>query len=426
MAMKRNWILNAGLPTVLAGAMLLAGPAFAKKKIVVSGPPIEMSDTFRADVQAAEAAIKARDPSTANLRIAALNPTTDMEAYAAAGLRFEVAVLRRDIQAQRIALTDMFKTSSVPKTDAPRLRFIAGYLSYMVANYTDAVAQLDYAKTLGYDGIDATMLRADIAMRKNKPKEARPYIQQALAQQKSSGQPIPAAWYDRAISMAYQAGDWDEVSQLYRERLEVYPSTPEWRSALINYLAGQESNAQVQLDLYRLQAANGAMASERDYQAYAQLAEKTGNFAEAKAIIEAGRAAGKLTATQAVTAQLLKVVTPKATKDIAGMPALVKKAAAASDGKAALDAADSYFSLGQYPQAVEQYRLALSKGGVDQDRANARLGIALARSGDLPGGKTALAQVGSGNWSNVAGFWSVWVDLQNRKSAQQVTAPTAG
>ena len=334
-------------------------------------------------------------------------------------------MLRRDIQAQRIALTDMFKTSSVPKADAPRLRFIAGYLSYMVANYTDAVAQLDYAKTLGYSGIDATMLRADIAMRKNKSKEARAYVQEALAQQKASGQPIPAAWYDRAISMAYQANDWDEVSSLYRERLEVYPSTPEWRSALTNYLAGQESDPQVQLDLYRLQAANGAMASERDYQTYAQLAEKTGNFAEAKAIIEAGRSAGKLTTSQATTAQLLKAVTPKATKDIAAMPALAKKAAAASDGKAALNAADGYFSLGQYPQAVEQYRLALSKGGVDQGHANARLGIALARSGDLAGGKTTLAQVTSGNWSNVAGFWSVWVDLQHRKSAQQGTAQTA-
>ncbi|WP_313333247.1 hypothetical protein [Sphingobium yanoikuyae] len=422
---KRNPVfLTIGLPVMLAGAML-ATPAAAKKKIVVAGPPIEMSDAFRADVQAAEAAIKARDASTANLRIAALNPTTDMEAYAAAGLRFEVAVLRRDIQAQRIALTDMFKTSSVPKADAPRLRFIAGYLSYMVANYADAVAQLDYAKTLGYSGIDATMLRADIAMRKNKSKEARTYVQEALAQQKASGQPIPAAWYDRAISMAYQANDWDEVSSLYRERLEVYPSTPEWRSALTNYLAGQESDPQVQLDLYRLQAANGAMASERDYQTYAQLAEKTGNFAEAKAIIEAGRSAGKLTTSQATTAQLLKAVTPKATKDIAAMPALAKKAAAASDGKAALNAADGYFSLGQYPQAVEQYRLALSKGGVDQGHANARLGIALARSGDLAGGKTTLAQVTSGNWSNVAGFWSVWVDLQNRKSAQQGTAQPA-
>ena len=67
----------------------------------------------------------------------------------------------------------------------------------------------------------------------------------------------------------------------------------------------------------------------------------------------------------------------------------------------------------------------MSKGGVDQGKANARLGIALARSGDLASAKTALAQV-TGNWANVAGFWSVWVDQQSRKTAfQPVAVPPA-
>lgn len=400
-----------------AGVIAAATPAMAKKQSA-SGPVVQMSESFRASAHAADAAIKAGDAASAQARIAALMPSSDFEAYVAAGLRFEAAVLRQDYQAQRIALTDMFKTSSVPKKDAPRLRYIAGYLSYVVGNNADALAQLDYAKTLGYDGIDATLLRADIYLRKNKPKEARPYVQEALARQRASGQPIPAAWYDRAISMAYAAGDWSEVGSLYRERLSLYGSAGEWRSALANYLTAPGMDSQVQLDLYRLQAANGAMASERDYQAYAQFAEKAGNHAEAKAIIEAGRAAGKLTSTQAATATLMKSVTPKAAKQIAALPAAAKKAASAKDGSAALAVGDDYFSLSQFPQAVAQYRLALSKGGVDQGRANTRLGIALARSGDLPGGKAALAQV-SGNWANVAGFWTVWIDQQSRKVAER-------
>ena len=424
MAMMRYSVLKFGA-LALAGAMLASGPAMAKKKPVVAGPPIAMSDGFRAAAQAADAAIKAGDVATAQSQIIGLMPVSDFENYAAAGLRFELAVRKADRQAQRVALTDMFKTSSVPKGDLPRLRYVAGYLSYIVGNNDDAVAQLDYARTLGYDPIDATMLRADIALRKNRGKDARAYVQEALARQRAAGQPIPAAWYDRAISMAYQAGDWSEVGTLYRERLSKYDSTGEWRSALANYLAAPGMDTQVQLDLYRLQAANGAMASERDYQAYAQLAEKAGYSAEAKAIIEAGRAAGKLIPTQAVTAQLMKTVTPKAAKQIAGLPAAVKKAAAAKDGAAAMSAGDTYFSLAQFPQAAEQYRLALSKGGVDAGKGNARLGVALARSGDLTGAKTALGQV-TGNWSNVAGFWSVWVDQQSRKTAlKQDVAPAS-
>ncbi|SCW84760.1 hypothetical protein SAMN02927924_03329 [Sphingobium faniae] len=402
---------------------VLASPVSARKD---SGPVIQMSDDFRANVQAAQAALQAGDTATASGRISALTPATDFEAYAAAGLRFQLASQRQNVQAERLALTDMFKTSSVPRADASRLRYVAGYLSYVVGNYDDAIAQLDYARTLGYDNIDASLLRADIYLRKNKPREAWPFVQEAMARKRASGEKIPAAWFDRAISLSYQAGNWADLGALYRERLSLYRTTRDWRSALSNLLPTASLDPQIQLDLYRLQAASGAMASERDYQSYAQLAEKAGYPAETKAIIEAGRSSGKLTPTQAVTAQLLKSVTPKATKEMAGLPAATKKAASASNGTSALDAADTYFSLAQYPKAAELYRLALSKGGVNDDHANARLGIALARSGDLPGAKAALASV-KGDWSNVAGFWSIWLDEQSQKTAQGTppTSPTA-
>lgn len=406
----------AGLTIMVAAGMTMAGTAAAKKASGAAGPAITMSDMFRSNAQAAEAALKARDTAGASARILALSPVSDFEAYTAAALRFQLAAQRSDVQAQRIALTDMFKTNSVPAKDAPRLRFVAAYLSYMVGNYDDAGAQLDYAKTLGYANVDATMLRADIAMRRNKPKDARPLVAAAIAQQKATGQPVPLAWTDRAISLAYQAGDWGELGQLYRDRLTRQGGREDWRSALVNYQAGADLEPQLQLDLYRLQAANGAMASERDYQYYAQAADKSGYYSEVKSIIEAGRAAGKLTTADATTSQLLKMVTPKAPKEIAGLPALVKKAAAASNGKPALEAADNYFALGQFPQAVTQYRLALSKGGVDANRANARLGVALARSGDMAGAQAALAQV-TGRWASVAAFWSVWIDQKNQTAA---------
>lgn len=413
--MRFKSIFRSSLPAFMAGVVMIASPVSAKKK-PAPGPVITMTDSFRTTAGQAEAALKAGDLGTAGARIGALSPSNDLENYVVAGLRFELALRRNDAQAQRIALTDMFKTTSLPKADAPRLRYVAGYLSYVVGNYDDAVSQLDYAKTLGYDGIDATMLRADIALRRKKPKEARAYVQQAIAAQRATGKPVPLGWLDRGISMAYHDGDWTEVGQLYRERLQQAGSQADWRSALTNYLTAASSDQQMELDLYRLQAANGAMASERDYQNYAILADKAGFYTESKAIIEAGRKAGKLTLTQATTSALLKTVTPKATKEIASLPAQVKKAAAASTGKEAAAAGDSYFALAQFPQAVEQYRLALTKGGVDTNRTYARLGVALARSGDLAGAQTALAQA-SGPWANVAAFWSTWVEQQNKKAA---------
>ncbi|MFB0875151.1 MULTISPECIES: tetratricopeptide repeat protein [unclassified Sphingobium] len=411
------------LPLLAVSVALLPAPALAKKKAPDVGPPILMSDSFRANAQAADAALKARDASAAGPRVSALMPSNDFESYIAASMRFQLALLRSDVPAQRLALTDLFKTSALPRAQAPRLRYVAAYLAFLAGKYDDATAELDTARALGYQGVDATMLRADIALRRNKPKDARPYVQAAIAQQKAEGKAVPAAWSDRAISMAYQAGDWTELGQLYRERLAQMDNREEWRTALVNYQAAAAIEPQLQLDLYRLQAANGAMASERDYQNYAQAAEKSGYYAEAKAIIEAGRAAGKLTPTQPTTTQLLKSVAPKAVKEITALKTDAAKALTSANGKTALAAADSYFSMSQFPKAAELYRIALAKGGVDADRANARLGVALARSGDLANAQATLAQAG-GKWIGVAGFWSIWVDHRSQSAGLKTPPAT--
>lgn len=412
---------SASLALAVSIGLMVSPPAQARKK-VDAGPPVALTDSFRASVAAVRAAFAAGDLVTAQARIGGLMPTSDLENYIAAGLRFEAASKRGDVQAQRIALTDMFKTQSVPPADAPRLRYMAGLYSYYVGNNDDAIAQLNYARTLGYDGVDATLLMADIFLRKRKPKEARPLVEQALASYRAAGKPIPAPWYDKAISLAMQGGDWAAVSQLYGERLSVYPSTPNWRSALANIMDEPKLDSQVQLDLFRLQAAVGALASERDYQNYAALANGAGASAEAQTVIAAGRAAGKLPMAQPATAKLLLTAAPKAKKDIAALPALAKKAGAAKDGAAALAVADSYYSMAQYPQAVEYYRIAASKGGVDAARVNTRLGIALARSGDYAGGGQALAQVTGGAWSGVAGLWRLWVGQRAGQSASVAPA----
>ena len=116
----RQSMLKSGL-IVMTALAAMSVPA-AAKKASTSGPVITMSEGFRAAAQAADSAIKAGDANTAQAQISSLTPVSDYEAYVAAALRFELAVLKRNFQGQRVALTDMFKTNSVPKKDAPRLR----------------------------------------------------------------------------------------------------------------------------------------------------------------------------------------------------------------------------------------------------------------------------------------------------------------
>lgn len=417
---------DAGRGLAIGAALLVAVtaliPAHGAKKIKDKETDVAMADGFRVAASAAKAALSGGDMASANARIAALQPANPLEKYVAASLKFEYAMRRNDPQAIRRALTDILESGATPESQVPYLRYLAGYYSYYLGEQNDAIAQVNYARQMGYKPVESTVLLADAHIKRKKTTEGLAFLEAAVAEQRASGQAVPEAWFDRAIALAYQGGKWADVAKWTQQKLVAYPSAGNWRSGIVNFLAAPGLDPQAQLDLYRLQSATGAIASERDVQAYATLAARSGFEAEAMSVIEAARASGKLTTAEPVSAALLKSISVKAKKDIAALPAQVKKAAAAKDGSPAAAAGDAYFSLGQYPQAVEQYRLALSKGGVDVARVNSRMGVALARSGDLPGAKAALGAA-TGNWATVANFWGVWVDRQAQRTATLAVPP---
>jgi hypothetical protein len=413
----RGW----GLAVASAALVVGATPAMAARDKPTG---VTMNQGFRLAARQAEATLTGNNLDAAAGQIAGLQPATPLETYIAAGLRMELASRRGDPQAERKALNDMLESKAVPAGQEPYLRFLAGYFSYYLGAFDDALAQVNYAKQLGYDGVPVTMLTADTYVKMGKTADGMALIDKAMEQQRAAGKTVPASWYDRAGALAYRQKAWGEVSRWCQLKLASYPSAGNWRSCIANYMAAPGMDPQIQLDFYRLQAATGAMASERDYTGYAALAAATGFDGEAKAVLEAGKAAGKLDATNKDIPSLLKKLTPKAAKSLAGLPAAAKKAASAPNGAPAMAVGDTYFSLAQYPQAADSYKLALSKGGVDQARVNERLGIALARSGDIPGGKAALAQAG-GLYANVAGFWNVWLEQQGKANAGAPPATTS-
>ena len=152
------------------------------------------------------------------------------------------------------------------------------------------------------------------------------------------------------------------------------------------------------------------------YQEYAQTAlDNLGLPAEAKTVIMEGRANGKLPATAGA-----QILTDAATASRNDTPPAVleKRAQTAADGQAASQTGDSYLATGNYSKAAELYRLALQKGvgksaarnAVGPDDVNTHLGIALALSGDKAGARTAFAAVSTAPSSQIAQFWTIWLD----------------
>jgi len=421
--MRKTWRLPIGAAMMVAG-MMTVGQVAAKKE-PESG--LRASAPFREAVQQAEASLKSGDLTGAGGLIASLDATNPFEKYLKTSLAMELAVKRNDVVAQRKAIADLLESGGVPQARMGHLNYIAGYLSYQTGAIDNAVVYLARARELGVTEPKAALLLVESYVRQRKTDAAAQLLDQTIAAQKQAGKAVPASWYDRASTLAVARKDWTALSRYSGAKLAGEPiSAPAWRSALAIYMEGARPDREAQLDLYRLQAATGSLASERDYQGYAALAAAQGYAAEAKSVLDAGISAGKLLGNDPIATPMLKTLKPRAVTYLASIKGLPGKAGSAASGAKAEQDGDKLLANSQFAEAVPYYRAALEKGVKDRDRVSTRLGIALARSGDFNGARAALAEVkGNDVWSQVATFWTAWVDVRTNASATPSSAAAA-
>lgn len=412
--------MREGHMRLIAGGCAMAIAAIAGLSNVAHAAPYVMDDAFRTSVASIQASLNQGDTSGAQSRAQALVSAADQpfEKYIAGELMLQATIGRGDYRSQRIALSAILDSGQAPASQIPRLRAMAGILSAMLGDRKDAIAQIDYANGQGYSTVESQIALAEAKFTRNDAVGGATALEEAFSLQNKAGKGIAASWYDRSIALAYKAKRTDLAARWTQAKLAAYPSAPNWRSGIINYINGSAVAPDQSLDLYRLMAATDSIASERDWLGYASAAVQKGTAAEAKAVLDTGLKDGDLEASDPAVQKEMVGLRPKAAKALADIPALTAKAKTGTTGVAALAGADAQFAAASYPAAAELYRTALSKGGVDIGRATTRLGIALARSGDLDGGKATLAGVTDSAWSPVAGFWTVWI---NRKIVRNPT-----
>ena len=228
---------------------------------------------------------------------------------------------------------------------------------------------------------------------------------------KAKGQKLPADFYGRAISIGYNAKLVQPVNKLSLDWVMNYPTPDNWRDSLQIYRELNHIDADTDLDTSRLQRAAGALKGEKDYYEYVN-AIYLRYPAEAKAVITEGVQKGFLNASPGGDiAQIQSVVDKRLVADKASLPADAASALKAAGGKSAFVTGDAYLGYGNYTKAVELYRAALQKGGVDPNVVNLRLGMALVRSGDKAGAKAAFQAV-TGPRAQLAQYWMIWTDQQ--------------
>ncbi len=392
---------------LLAGAALVAAPAFAKDPPKAEAPkPPKLSKPYATALMAAQKQQQAGDNAGALATLNALDavpPTADDDAYLTLALKLNSAIGLKDNALIEQTLTKMLATGKVPAADQSKFYRNIGSMALNRKDYNAAtMAFEEIVKRDPADG-EAQVALAELYNAQKQGSKAVATLTTAIAAQKAAGQPVPEAWYRRSLAFAYDSKLKDQIQPAALALVKAYPSPVNWRDALVITRDSYQLDDQGSLDFMRLQAATNSLNGERDFVEYADTALGKGFPGEAQFAINEGIKKNMLVASKPLVAELKKSADSKVTADKASLPGLEKEIK--GNGKLALATGDAYYGYGDYAKAATLYKQAVGNAAVDQATANLRLGMALARSGDKPGATAALTAVKGGPREVLAQYW---------------------
>lgn len=409
------------------GGMTLAVPAIAKDKKGEEKPGLKLSPEVLKAAQVAQPAMAAKDFATAETNIALVEAAakTEDDKYIAAALRYDLE--SQKINARQVAnpnapvdesslarpLEALLASPSTAPDAKGRYAYRRGALSFNAKQYPVALQYFAQAQKLGFTDPNLPLQIVRAKEGAGDMAGAMTDLEAVIAAETAAGRKSPEELYRYGIARNNAAKNAPATVSWLRKYVTAYPTTKNWRDALVTYGLQQNSVAKLdtaqKIDLFRLMMATNSLADQYDYEEYAQKVYDRGLPGETQAVLNAGKAAGKVPASSPIASSLLRDAA-NAIRQEGSMAGLETKAASAANGTTAAQTADAYLGLGNYAKAITLYRMALQKGGVNTDDVNTHLGIALARSGDKAGARTAFAEVKATPRADIAALWTTSLD----------------
>lgn len=391
------------------GTAILATPAMAAKEKAAS---FKLSKEVQAPLAEAQKLQEAGDlngaAAKANEAVAAVKSADDK--LVAGQIFYGIAAARKDQAGLEQATRLMLDSGKAPEQLKRQLMQNMAAFAVQRKDYPGALAQFKALNAAYPNDPDIIVSLAELYQYNKLTADAVNTLKQAIDAKKASGQPVPESWYQRMLAIAFDAKRADLAVPASFALLSAYPSQNNWRDSLLIFRDSSKLDEQTNLDLMRLMRAAGALKGENDYYEYANLAYLKGFPGEAKAVIDEGIAAKQLNPGKASFAELSKLSGGKVAADKASLPKLAAQAKSGANGKLALATADAYLGYGDYAKAIDLYRAALAKGGVDANIVNTRLGIAQGRAGDKAAAAASLAKVTGEPRATMARYWQAWLN----------------
>lgn len=409
-----------------------AKPAGNSKEFATAAQPLQKTlaaaQPAIAKYTAAQGA--AKDAALVELKAAVANAPTELAAAEAAVKNPQdrllagqwgamVGTILSDQAINIRSLQNILDSGIAPADQLDSYRHRLGSAAYSTADYARAITALTPLIGSNYADANAIEILADSYVKSNQPAEGLRVLKAAIDARKAAGGTAPAAWFQRGNLIAYKSkvpGAMPEWSYLL---VESTPTALNWVSAIQTARENGGSAAPESLDLARLIFRNGAINvekrfSEREYLEYLSAADARRFPGEVQKVAEAGIAAGMLRASDPTVVDQLAQARGRVAADKASLAALERDARAPAASQATImAAADVFLSYDNPAKAEEFYKIALTKPGVDADRALTRLGIAQYDLGKYPDALGSFSKV-AGARKQLARLWALQTTVKSR------------
>jgi hypothetical protein len=380
-----------------AGAQAAARPSFTKQEYTA--------------LQAAEAALNTRNyQGAASALSSAQSVARGADArYYLATLQLRLARETNNAAMQASAIEALIATGRVPQSDLGPLYAAQGAIAANAGGPGRERAEAALTRALeAAPSADTAISLARVKLDLRKNAEAVALVERAVQLRKASGQPVPEAWYRRGANLATMSNLGPQGLKFTRELVAAYPTPENWRDAILTYRDVAKPDQAGQLDAARLMRLSKGLSGERDYLEAAQTFEAANLPGESRSVLEEGVAGKMVDPTKATFKEAIAASAKRAAAEKARLSGLQTSAMAAATGAPALQAGDMFLSAANYTAAIDLFRAAVQKGGVDTNVANTRLGIALALAGRKAEADAAFRSV-SGPRADLAGLWLAWL-----------------
>jgi tetratricopeptide (TPR) repeat protein len=416
--------LSTGLAA--GGLVLGAAPAFAKEKeapkaayskefVAVAGPVQKLIEAaVAAQAKGTPAAdLKASlSGAPATLATAEAAASTGQDKLAVGQWAVQIGGWLEDNTIRSRGIRNMLASGQLEAAKVPLFNFYLGNFAYAAKDWPTATEALTKAVSANYSEDAAAEMLADAYAEQGKNVEALGALKMAVDARKAANGAVPEAWFKRANLIAYKGKLGPQAIEWSTMLVQASPSPLNWLGA--GQLTREFGNftKEESLDLGRLFLRSGALNSdkqyvEREFIEYIESADPRRLPGETLKIAELGVSKGVLRANDMFVSDAISQSKGRIAADKASLAALERDSKAAATGKTALATADAYLSYDDPAKAEEFYKLAITKGSIDNDRALTRLGIAQSDQNKFDEAKATFAQV-TGVRAPLAKLWSVY------------------